>query len=416
MPTVATTITLTIAPEGSSLEALEEQVWQAVRNAALTLLQTACRAMEEQALLPSAEIRADKRRPLSLLTRFGWLRLERWYAQERVSGRYTYPLDRILQLGSRRHASPWVIEQAIALATRLPYRQATRLLCKVLGEAGAVDHRTLYAWVQAEGQACIEAEDERQAAVFRDGEAPACDGEVRELVVAEADGTFIKAQREGVPAFELRLGVLYSGRRLVSKTAKHRRYALQERVVYGGVETAEAFKERFYLAGEERLSLSLARHLLVVGDGADWIEALAGHERWRATYQLDHWHILHHARLTFTDRPEAVTEIAEALHAGDADRVISLVKLARLTAADPERVARFEAYLLANYHGITGARRLRRRLSEQARYVAVEGSGAIEKQSDLIVSRRFEGQGMRWTRRGAHRLLKLRLRELEAVA
>jgi hypothetical protein len=46
----------------------------------------------------------------------------------------------------------------------------------------------------------------------------------------------------------------------------------------------------------------------------------------------------------------------------------------------------------------------------------VEGSGAIEKQMDLAVGRRFKGQGMRWTRKGANRLLKLRLRELDKAA
>lgn len=46
----------------------------------------------------------------------------------------------------------------------------------------------------------------------------------------------------------------------------------------------------------------------------------------------------------------------------------------------------------------------------------VEGAGAVEKQMDVVVGRRFKGQGMRWTRRGANRLLKLRLRELERAA
>ena len=46
----------------------------------------------------------------------------------------------------------------------------------------------------------------------------------------------------------------------------------------------------------------------------------------------------------------------------------------------------------------------------------VEGSGAIEKQMDLAVDRRFQGQGMRWTKKGANRLLKLRIRELEKAS
>jgi hypothetical protein len=89
-------------------------------------------------------------------------------------------------------------------------------------------------------------------------------------VVTEVDGTLLKAQREAVPDFEVRLE-LFSGKELESSTAKHRRYRLGERVLYGGVELAEAFGERLFLAGEARLGLSRARHLLLVGDGAEWI-------------------------------------------------------------------------------------------------------------------------------------------------
>jgi hypothetical protein len=138
-------------------------------------------------------------------------------------------------------------------------------------------------------------------------------------VVTEVDGTFIKAQREGSPSFEVRLGVLFSGKELESATAKHRRYRLKERVLYGGVERAEVFGERLFLAGEAKLGLSHAENLLLVGDGAEWIEALAGHRRWQATYQLDWWHLIHAIHRTFPDRPELVSELKRRLYNGDGE-------------------------------------------------------------------------------------------------
>ena len=88
-------------------------------------------------------------RPLDMLTRFGWVRLGRQQVVERRLGHYTYPLDKVLKLEPRQNASPWVVAQAVALATRIPYRQATRLLVEVL--EAAVDHRTVYAWVRRPG-------------------------------------------------------------------------------------------------------------------------------------------------------------------------------------------------------------------------------------------------------------------------
>ena len=414
MPIVETTITVSIPEGGATLAELEAVVARAVEEAGRRLLRAACAEVEEQELRRlRRRVQQVKVRPLDMLTRFSWVRLERRQVVE--GGRYTCPVDKVLGLGPRQHASPWVQEQAVALATRIPYRQATAILRRLLG--APLDHRTLYAWVQQAGAKVVEEEDDRQEAVFGCGEQPASDPGVREIVVTEVDGTFIKAQREQVPSFEARLGVLFSGKELESATAKHRRYRLKERVLYGGVEPAEVFGERLFLAGEAKLGISHAGHLLLVGDGAEWIEALAGHKRWQATYQLDWWHLTHAIHRTFPDRPGLVAELKQALYRGEGERLVRLVTLAGLTAQDDrERVAQLETYLRANQEGFFGARRLRQHLSPEARTVAVEGSGAIEKQMDLMVGRRFKGQGMRWTRKGANRLLKLRFRQLEKAA
>lgn len=414
MPTVEITITVSIPETGATLGEVEAEVGRRVEEAGRRLLLSACGELEEQALRRMrGRVQQVKVRPLEMLTRFGWVRLGRRQVVE--GGRYYCPLDEVLGLRPRGHGSPWVREQAVALATRMPYRQATAVLNDWLG--ASLDHRTVYAWVQQAGAEVVEEEDDRQEAVFGCGEEPASDPGVREIVVTEVDGTFIKGQRQQAPNFEVRLGVLFSGKECESATAKHRRYRLKERVLYGGVEPAEAFGERLFLAGEAKLGLSHAQHLLVVGDGAEWIEALAGHRRWQATYQLDWWHLTHALHRTFPDRPAFVSELKRSLYRGDGERLINLVSLARLAGdGDPERVAHLETYLRANREGFYGARRLRKRLSPEARLVAVEGSGAIEKQMDLVVGRRFKGQGMRWTRKGANRLLKLRLRELEKAA
>ena len=211
-------------------------------------------------------LRRNKRRPLHLLTRFGWMRLTRWHMRQ-PDGTYACPLDALLGLERRQHASPWITHQAVALATRLPYRQATLLLSGWV--EAPIDHRSLYRWVQRVGATVVAEENQQQEAVFAHGEIPARDPGRREIVLAEVDGTYLRAQREQVPDFEVRLGVLTTGKALESLTAKHRRYRLEERVRYGGVESARDFGERLFLAGEARLGLSHAQHLLLVGDGAD---------------------------------------------------------------------------------------------------------------------------------------------------
>ncbi|MBA7671167.1 hypothetical protein ES703_79319 [subsurface metagenome] len=109
-------------------------------------------------------------------------------------------------------------------------------------------------------------------------------------MVLEVDGTMIHSQEKGEDDFKVKLGIMYSGKELESKKAKHKRYRLKDKVTYGGIEGADDFGERLYIRGEEKLSLSLARNLLLISDGARWISDIAGTDYLKATYQLDWWH------------------------------------------------------------------------------------------------------------------------------
>jgi hypothetical protein len=197
--------------------------------------------------------------------------------------------------------------------------------------------------------------------------------------LAEVDGTFLRAQWAEGPTFEVRLGVLTTGKALESHTARHRRYRLLERVRYGGAESARDFGERLFLAGETRLALSRAWHLLLVGDGADWVETLAGHNRWRATYQLDWWHLTQAFQRAFPDHPKQVHKLKQALYRGADHKILPAVRLARLNSiGDPDRVEALLGYLQVNQAGFYGARSFRTLPSHHARMVCVEGSGAVE--------------------------------------
>jgi len=430
MTNVETKVTLSISDEGLTLEAVSDQIGAALQEAGRELLTQACQVIESQALeAQGAGVQRRKRRGRHLLTRFGWMTLKRWQTWDPENG-YTYPLDHALGLRRQDRASPWILRQAVALATRLPYRQATYLLGTFIDEE--IDHRTLYRWIQTLGAQIVLEEDDQQQAVFRDGVIPERDPAEREIILAEVDGTFLRSQREEGDKFEVRLpsrtgvppvlaartvGVLTTGKQLVSSTAKHKRYRLLERVRYGGVEAAQDFGERLFLKGEAHLGLSHARHVLLVGDGADWIEALAGHDRWRATYQLDWWHLTHAIRRTFPDHPKVANRLIKHLYRGQGRKILPAVRLAKRNGVgDPEQVEMLLGYLETNQEGFYGAHSLRSELSAEGRWVCVVGSGAVEKHVDLTIDRRFKGQGMRWTRKGANRLLKLRIRELHRAA
>ena len=93
-------------------------------------------------------------------------------------------------------------------------------------------------------------------------------------------------------------------------------------------------------------------------------------------------------------------------------RVSALVRsLRQLVGADARsEAARQEllGYVTRHAEAITAVDRLRPQVSPAARPRLTHGTGAMEKNIEIMIGRRFKRWDMRWTRRGAHHLLKLR--------
>jgi hypothetical protein len=131
---------------------------------------------------------------------------------------------------------------------------------------------------------------------------------------------------------------MYTGKELESKQAKRKRYRLKEKVFYGGVEKGEAFgeklylreEEKLYLREEEKLHLGGARHLLFIGDGARWINEIAGAEHWKSVYQLDWWHYQRKLREALRGEEKLIGELLRLLREGKGEEHRRLLRLRRM--------------------------------------------------------------------------------------
>ena len=344
--------------------------------------------------------------PRWLTTRLGHI----CFRREKVHGGNTegsYPLDKAIGLQRGQKATLWVEMRACQLATGNTYRPAADLLSVEIGDE--VSHGAVWSRVQKSGKALRKEEDERREAVFEYGEVFEGDGEEREIVITEMDATMLHSQEKDRKKLTVKLGVMYSGKELESETAKYKRYRLKEKTLYGGVEDPGEFGEKLYLKAEEKLCLSKARHQLVLGDGDAWIRNIAGGPYFMATYQLDWRHLMVKIRQTFSDQPKLVSELIDYLYSGQAEKMLATVKLARLLCDDrdkSERIADLVTYIENNRYGLYGSRSLRDRV--EAKTVLVCSTGAMEKNIDTVVDRRFKRHGQSWTVEGVNNLLKLR--------
>lgn len=198
-----------------------------------------------------------------------------------------HPLDRVLGL-AQSEASPGAREMICDLATRLPYRQAAEIFSRITGE----DHSALSCWrvIQQEGARIRAEEGELISRIFDDGEAPEDEGDAPELVVVEADGTFLLAQREGQDRFEVKTGVFYTGKQRAGGR-RHRRWRLLGKGCYATSASQDDFGKALASAGFSWVGLHRAQHVLCVHDGLDEYGATFADWFPDACHQIDYYHV-----------------------------------------------------------------------------------------------------------------------------
>ncbi len=173
------------------------------------------------------------------------------------------------------------------------------------------------------------------------------------------------------------------------------------------IETAEEFGKRIY-AEAVRRGLLRARQVIVLGDGAPWIWALAEEHFPGAVQIVDLYHAREHlgelAKTLYgrTGKGTATWRVAryKALEQGKVEAVVAAMK--RTRPRDPtgrEAVRKQIAYFQTNAERMRYAQFYRRGL--------FVGSGVVEAACKTL-GQRLKQSGMRWTVRGANAIIALR--------
>ena len=350
----------------------------------------ACQRLEAARGPRARRARGGRRR--TILTRCGYLTITRGRSRRPDGTRY-FPLDERLGLAPHHEASPWVRTRGCELAAEHPYREATRLLGSQVG--ASVDHRAIWRWVQAEGDAKLTERADRVNAMFSDGEAPPrSDRPVPERLTVAVDATGIRLiQGEGA---SVKLAVSFTGTEQLTK-AKRR---LVDRHVFADISEPDPFGQALAYELERTYGAHRIGSCMLLADGETWIKHLADDWLPTARYQCDHWHLAAKIR-EFCDREEhrfrRMLNRAFAL-----PHKLAAQLVAGRWRGDPEKARELAIYLTNNgdhlqTFGHMGPGRW------------LHGSAPAEKHIELTVNRRFKRRGMRWSKRGARNLLAIRL-------
>jgi hypothetical protein len=176
----------------------------------------------------------------------------------------------------------------------------------------------------------------------------------------------------------------------------------------GAIETAEEFGWRLY-AETVRRGLHQAQRVVLLGDGAEWINTLHGTHWPDALRIVD----LYHAR-------EHLADLCKLLFAGQDNRIVHhrIRWWADLDAARVEKIAaeaerclpdtgkaRDEAVRQIAY---LNKNREHMRYAEFRRQGLFVGSGVVEAGCGTVIGLRLKQSGMEWSTRGANAIIALR--------
>jgi hypothetical protein len=393
-----------ILPEGDvTIGKMEEEVLKAVLKAGRDLLVLALQTKEEELLKKGKAVR-QTRKSRYILSRLGRFSFSRYKVRFK-DGRMGYLLDEAVGLTKHKEATPLVRKLTSILTAKgnLSYRETSKILSLLIGEK--IDHRVLWGYLQADGRKIRKTFKEKKTAMFEKGIYPKT-GEVKDIVVVEADGTFVRSNNTAGDRIEAKTAILYTGKELVSEKAKHKRYRLKEKVTLSTTEGSEELAKWAVSVGEEKLSLSKAKNVLVIADGSDWCQNFLADWFPGAIYQLDHYHLKRRIRDVCRGDQKLYQALEKLALSNKVEHLIFVLKVGKLTGRiEEEKAEDLANYLEANKDGIWGSKKL---LGQAPKEVLVVGSGAVEKTQDIFISRRMKRRGMHWSREGAENLLALR--------
>jgi hypothetical protein len=330
-------------------------------------------------------------------TLVGWVRLRRAYYRCPTCGRGGCPLDGALGLGRDSH-SPGVRRAIGRLGARLPFAQAVDELVDLAGVR--VSASTVRAVAEAVGTRRERELEAAVAAAWRDG-LPQTDGPAPARLYVAMDGVLVRTT--GGEAKEAKVGVVAPEHR--APTGGLTRAASSYAASFA---PAEDFGRRLALEAHRR-GLEAAAEVVVLGDGAEWIWALAAEHFPGATQVVDWYHAservwalgrAHYGEGTAKAQAWVDRQLAWLAEG----RVRELVRAwRRLRCRGAAATVRDEQ---VTYFTNQAARMAYGRY--RARGLDI-GSGVVESACKALIGMRQKGPGMRWSLPGAQAVANVRV-------
>lgn len=302
-------------------------------------------------------------------------------------GQRRKPLDELMEVQMYARTSRAVQEMGSVMAAETTYRKAADMLSYMLKTAFSVS--SVHRMVKRTGKRVIEQETGTLSTQAGSIAAP--------VLYGETDGVWIHLQRERQKKAEVKVGVMYTGKKGIGK----KRFRCENKVVMtqlGG--STQDWQVKLRELADSSYDLEHTQLMVTGGDGSRWVKQSFDLLNLTQTHLLDRFHVVRAVNRSFGQEldiskslRDLFTEGFEAI-AGDLEDCVRNTK-----GKKKEKMIETFSYLQNNKDALVD---LDRRGFSGLTFSTL---GAIEGNVDKLVAHRMEGRGCCWSYAGAQSIL-----------
>ena len=376
-------------------EKLDEAIYQGIQGMGTALYGAILQGVDDGLRETTPEgwknVGREKR---TIMTSVGSITYKRRIYKD-TTGKRRKPVDEVLGIERYGRYSLGVQQKGSYLASELPYREAADILSWLI--RNHVSHSAIGRMIRAVGASLEAEEQDRLEQVFERGDKLETGRIPAKVLYGESDGVFVPLQREAKKKIEVRVGVMYTGKKVIGVGRK----ALENKVVVTKiVKNSQEWQETILKTAYEHYDLSKTAQMVVGGDGNSWVKQSFDLLGLPTAFVLDRYHLYRNARRAFGYTAKTETWI-KMICEGDLETAVS--EMMGVIAKAPPRKAdgmkAFIKYLINNIDGL---------LDSDCRSHLQKGLGnlgGIEGNVDKLVVRRLKGRGRSWRLDGIKAML-----------
>lgn len=409
------TVEIEVAENEENFQQIEKKIKNNFMGGAVELTKELLSRIEQKWLQEHRGYQRKDKKEAYFKTSYGEFSMERQKVKYRE--KYFYIIDKWMNLVPYNRSTRSFEEIEKDQLTECSFRKGNKEIEKITGVKSGI----MSTWRRFQKMAVNEKVVDKMPVLLKDTPLkrlkPGKDNPCPILCI-EPDGTYCKNRRKAEKSHEVKVAVLYTEKKYRGKKSKKAQLINKTLVSSKQGESVESFFGRVAWIAAEKYGVNENTLIIIRGDGDQWIKNLKYDYFPRAKYFLDWWHVKKNMRNTFGKEPTKI--MMEYVYNRNPNGLLQHIRETHLNDIHSlgektyEVFRSFYYYIENNREGLEFSG-IDPEFKKQHPGMFKRGSGAIERNIDLVVGERCKLKRMSWSKQGLDNMIYLRSKKLNKL-